>query len=105
NYEAKPEDMDGLVEDIRRILREDEGVHQEYMLVNFTGFGEHALEILVYYFTISVKWQEHMDVRQRVNIKIMRAIAARGLAIAVRARNVYFRGAVARAMAGDRDGG
>lgn len=103
-YETRPDQMDALVEDIRRILREDEGVHQEFILVNFTDFGQSGLEILVYYFTITIKWLEHMDVRQRINLKIMRAIEARGLSLAVPARNVYFRGEVAQALAGGMSG-
>lgn len=94
-YESKPEDMEGLVEDIRGLLREDEGVNQDFILVNFTDFAESSLNILVYYFTNSIAWLEHMDVRQRINCKIMRAVDARGLSIAFPTRTVYFEGDIA----------
>lgn len=99
-YEATPEQMDGLVEDIRNILRSDEGVNQDFILVNFTDFGESSLEILVYYFTSTIKWLEHMDVRQRINLKIMDAVRAKGLSIAFPTRTLYFEGDVARKLAG-----
>jgi len=54
-------------------------VHQEFILVNFTDFGESSLDILVYYFTSSTAWLDHMDIRQRINVKIMKAIQERGL--------------------------
>ena len=57
----------------------DAGVHQEFILVNFTDFGEGSLDILVYYFTSSTAWLDHMDIRQRINVKIMKAIQERGL--------------------------
>jgi MscS family membrane protein len=98
-YETSAEDMDGLVQDIRRLLREDEGVHQEFILVNFTDFGASSLDVLVYYFTTSTKWLEHMDVRQRINLKIMRAVKARGLSIAFPTRTLYFEGDIARRLA------
>lgn len=98
-YEATAEDMEGLVEDIRAILRTDEGVNQEFILVNFTDFGGSSLDILVYYFTLSTKWLEYMDVRQRVNCKIMRAIRARGLSIAFPTRTLYLDGQIASKMA------
>lgn len=98
-YSTSPADMEGLVQDIRQLLREDEGVHQEFILVNFTDFGDSALEILVYYFTKSTKWLEHMDVRQRINLKIMLAVDARGSSIAFPTRTLRFDGEIARRLA------
>jgi len=98
-YNSGPDEMTGLVEDMRQLLRDDEGVDQSFILVNFMDFGESSLNILVYYFTKSTAWLEHMDVRQRVNVKIMKAIKARGLAMAFPSRTVYFDGDVAKAMA------
>lgn len=98
-YETSPEDMEGLVEDIRRLLREDPDVHQDFILVNFTDFGSSSLDILVYYFTVTTKWVAHMSVRQRINLKIMRAVKARGLSVAFPTRTLYFEGDIARRMA------
>ena len=39
-----------------------------------------------------------MAVRERVNLKIMKAVEARGLSIAFPTRTVYFEGDVARGM-------
>lgn len=97
-YSTSPENMEGLVEDIRQLLREDEGVHQEFILVNFTDFGESALEILVYYFTKTTRWLDHMDVRQRINLKIMKAVAARGSSIAFPTRTLHLDGDLARRL-------
>ncbi len=99
-YEASAEDMEGLVADIRQLLAEDDGVQQDFILVNFTDFGDSSLDILVYYFTKTTAWVQHMDVRQRVNCKIMRAIKARGLSVAFPTRSLYLEGQVARKMAG-----
>lgn len=99
-YESTPEQMEGLVEDIKAILRNDAGVQQDFMLVSFTDFGSSSLDILVYYFSSSVKWLEYMDVRQRINLAIMRAVSARGMSVAFPTRTLYFEGDVARGMAG-----
>ena len=98
-YSTSPENMEGLVEDIRALLREDEGVHQEFILVNFTDFGDSALQILVYYFTKTTKWLEYMDVRQRINLKVMKAVAARGSSIAFPTRTLHLDGDIARQLA------
>ncbi len=99
NYSTPPDVMQQIVEDIRQLLRDDEGVQQDFILVNFTGFGESSLDILVYYFTTTTKWLEHMDVRQRVNLKIMNAIQARGSSIAFPTRTINFEGDIAERLA------
>lgn len=99
SYEATAEDMEGIVADIKQLLKEDEGVQQEFMLVTFTDFGESSLDILVYYFTKSTAWVPHMEVRERMNCKIMRAIQKRGLSIAFPARTLYMDGPVASKLA------
>lgn len=98
-YEATAEDMEGLVEDIKTLLKEDEGVQQDFILVSFTDFGDSSLNILVYYFTKTIAWVPHMEIRQRVNCKIMRAIKKRGLSIAFPARSLYLEGPVASKLA------
>ncbi len=98
-YESSAADMEGLVDDIRQLLRDDEGVHPEFILVNFTDFGPSSLDVLVYYFTKTTAWLEHMDVRQRVNCKVMRAIHDRGLSIAFPTTTMYLDGPVASQMA------
>lgn len=100
-YESSADDMAGIVEDIKKLLKEDEGVDQDFILVSFTDFGESSLNILVYYFTASTAWLEHMAVRERVNQNIMKAVEARGLSIAFPTRTVYFEGDIAKGMAGE----
>lgn len=99
-YEATAEDMEGVVEDIRQILRSDEDVEQEFILVSFTDFGDSSLDVLVYYFTKTVSWLEYMDVRQRINCQIMKAIRTRGLSIAFPTRSLYLDGPAGKKLAG-----
>jgi MscS family membrane protein len=100
-YETSPETMEAIVEDIRRLLREDDGVQQDFILVNWTDFGSSSLDILVYYFTVTTKWLEYMDVRQRINVKIAKTVAAHGSSVAFPTRTLYFEGDIAKRMAGD----
>lgn len=99
-YETNPETMEQIVEAIRDVLRTDEGVNQEFILVNWTDFGSSSLDILVYYFTTTTKWLEHMDIRQRINVKIAKVVAAHGSSVAFPTRTLYLEGEVARKLAG-----
>lgn len=100
-YETTPDTMEAIVEAIRGALREDPDINQEFILVNWTDFGASSLDILVYYFTKTTKWLEYMDVRQRMNCKIAKIVAAHGSSVAFPTRTLYLEGEVARRMAGD----
>jgi MscS family membrane protein len=81
-YATGPDQMQGILEDFRRLLREDPGVHPGQIVVNFVDYGESSLDIQIVYFTSDPDWQRHLEVRERVNLKIMRAVEARKLAFA-----------------------
>jgi MscS family membrane protein len=82
-YGTTPDEMDAILGDIRSILGGDPDVHPGLVAVNFTDYGESTLDIQIVYFTADPDWQRHLDVRERINLKIMRAMAARGLAFAL----------------------
>lgn len=88
-YGARPEQIEALVDGIREILINHPGVDQGYHLVSFTEFSDEGLGIFVYYFTSSTVWKEHMQVRQEVNLAIMRLVDSLGLTLGVPERRVY----------------
>ena len=88
-YSTTPEQMEELLQRIRQLLQDDEGVDQDFFLVRFTGFGASSLDIFLYYFTKSTKWDEHLAVRERVNLNIMRAVNGMGLSIAFPTRSIH----------------
>ena len=99
-YETPPDTMEKIVEAIREVLRNDEGVNQEFILVNWTDFGSSSLDILVYYFTATTKWLEYMDIRQRINVKVANIVLEHGSSVAFPTRTLYLEGEVARKLAG-----
>jgi MscS family membrane protein len=98
-YDTKPEQLEALLEEIRGILRSDEGVHNDTIVVNFTNYGASSLDIQMVYFSSDPDWGKHMALRERLNLKIMRAVAARGLSFAFPTQTVLLDGPVAKALA------
>lgn len=88
-YATTAEQMEELLERIRQLLRDHEGVDQDMFLVRFTDFGASSLDIFLYYFSKSIKWDEHLAVRERINLSIMRIIREMGLSIAFPTRSIY----------------
>ena len=72
-------------------VRSHPGVDQSYWLVYFTDFGASSLDIFVYYFSKSIVWAEYLEVRQDVNLKIMRKLAEMGLEFAFPSQTVYLK--------------
>lgn len=87
-YGASADQIEALVKGIREILATHPGVDQGFHLVNFTEFGDNGLGIFVYYFTKSTVWREHMEVRQEVNLAIMRLVESLDLTLGVPERRV-----------------
>ncbi len=88
-YSSTPEQMRAAVEQIRSMLREHRHIDQEFILVNFTDFSASSLDILVYCFTSTTRWDEYLRVREDVCLQIMDIIAALGMEMAFPSRSIY----------------
>jgi MscS family membrane protein len=101
-YSTTPEQMEAVLADLRRILAEDPGVHQDFIVVNFTDYNASSLDIAITYFTADPDFRRHLAVRERINLKIMRAVAARGLSFAFPTQTFHVEDEVARKLVGVR---
>jgi MscS family membrane protein len=88
-YSTTADEMETLLKRIRQLLTDDDGVDSTFFLVRFTDFGASSLDIFLYYFTKSIKWDEHLAVRERVNLNILRVIREMGLSIAFPTRSIH----------------
>jgi MscS family membrane protein len=88
-YKTTAIQMSEAVAAIRRILIEHEGVDQKFFLVRFTDFGQSSLDIMVYYFSKSILWDEYLAVREDVNLRIMDALEDLDLEIAFPTRTLH----------------
>ena len=80
-YDSPPDAIQLALADIRALLRADPGVHQGLVVVSLADFSDSSLRVQVLYFTVDPDWESHMAVRERVNFGILRAFAARGVAL------------------------
>ena len=90
-YESTAEQMQKAVDGIRVILKDHEGVYQDFYLVYFTDFGQSSLDIFVYYFTKTTNWAEYLRVRQDINLRIMGLLESLDMEVAFPSRTVYLR--------------
>lgn len=89
-YDTSPEKMETILADIREILKTEPGVHTTGSTAFFTDYADSALNIQIVYFSANPDWAKHLELRERINLKIMRAVAARGLSFAFPTRTLQF---------------
>ncbi len=88
-YSTSPEQMEYVVEGIKRLILDEQGMFHESFYVNFVGFGGSSLDVLIYCFTETTAWGEYMDIRQRFYLNIMRLVAEAGSGFAFPSQSLY----------------
>jgi MscS family membrane protein len=71
-YDTSPEQLQGMCEGIRAILAANPRVRKDFYEVHFSGFGSHALEIMVYFFFETDSWSDELHQRHNVFMEIVR---------------------------------
>ncbi|MDP1836642.1 MAG: mechanosensitive ion channel [Chlamydiales bacterium] len=79
-----PDQMVVILQDFREILSSDGGVEPDSYLVYWTEFGHYSMNIMIQYFTITTAMPDHLECRERINLKLLSATLARGMNIAIR---------------------
>jgi MscS family membrane protein len=81
-YDATPDQMEAIVAEIRRLITAEAEVDPTSVHTYFRDFNASSLDIWIAYNTKDPDFAKHMALRQRLNIAIMRAVAAKGLEFA-----------------------
>ena len=88
-YQSKPDQVRAAVAQIEAYLRGSSDIDQDFLMVKFTAFNDSSLDILVYCFTVTTQWAEHLQVRQDVQLAIMDILAELDLEIAYPTRTLH----------------
>ncbi len=89
-YSTSPDQMDEVIAALRETIGTVEGVDANSdVSVEFSDFGASSLDISVMYYAKQIDYAYYMATRRRVNLAIMRVIAARNLSFAFPSTSVY----------------
>lgn len=88
-YATTPAQLQAGVAAIRGVLEADRRISQDFMLVNFTNFGPSSLDIFIYAFTLTTRWDEYMQVREELLLEFMRQFEHLGLSFAFPSQSLY----------------
>ncbi|MDX2186062.1 MAG: mechanosensitive ion channel family protein [Opitutaceae bacterium] len=91
-YNTKAGQLEEVVDEIRKIIATDDGVDPTSPIVQFSSFGASSLDIFVVYLTRTADFAEHLRVKQRINLAIMRSVEGRGLSFAFPTQTIQLEG-------------
>ena len=89
-YSTTTEQITNIVDDIKTMLQTHEGIsHDDTLLVNFESFGDSSLNIFVYTFTNTANWEHYLQIREDINLKIMKIVEKHGSSFAFPSQSIY----------------
>jgi MscS family membrane protein len=101
-YDTPPERIDAFCEGIRELVRRHPHMRKDYFHVYLNGFGESALEVLVYVFFEVPDWGVELEARHQLANDILRLADALGVELAVPSRTVFLHRATRAGEGGER---
>ncbi len=90
-YETPPEKIEALCEGVRELVRLHPYMRKDYYQVYFNGYGDSALEILVYVFWETPDWNTELRERHRFLLDILRLANRLGVDFAYPTQTVYWK--------------
>lgn len=97
-YDTKPEQIEALVADVRRVILAEPDVDPTSLQVYFRDLNTFSMDIWVAYNTKNPDFATHMEIRQRLNLAFIKTVAARGLSMAFPTQTIEFQGEIARRL-------
>jgi MscS family membrane protein len=96
NYDATPEQLRFIVEDIRQCILAEAAVDTNSVMVFFRDLSASSLDLWIVYVAQGPDFQQSLALKQRVNLEIMRLVAARGLMFAFPSSVMHLDGPIAK---------
>ena len=100
NSDTTPDQLEAAVADIRALLLADAEIEPASVMVYFRDFNTSSLDLWVVYMSREADAKKGFALKQRINLALMRALAARGLSFAFPTQVMHLDGPIAKQLAG-----
>ena len=91
-YNTGPEQIEKICSGIVELLEQKDFVHDEGVRARFTDFAEDAILIKVHCFLKTVEFPQSLEFREKLNLEIMKIVAAEGARFALPGRAIQLEG-------------
>ncbi|MDF2789663.1 MAG: mechanosensitive ion channel family protein [Neobacillus sp.] len=89
NYQTSKEQIERVVKQIEQMLRTHDEIHPDTIMVAFDHYNDSSLDILLYFFTNTTVWAEHVKIKHDINLAIMGILEEEGVEVAFPSRTIY----------------
>ena len=89
-YSTNSNQIKTIMGEIKEMLKQHEGISQnDSLMVNFDTFGDSSLNIFIYTFTKTANWATYLDIKEDINLKIMKIVEDNGSTFAFPSQSIY----------------
>lgn len=88
-YSTTAKQIEELLKRVREMLTTHPEIHPETIFVYFDTYGVNSYELFFYFFTKTTRWQNYLEVKEDINLKLLRILNELGIEVAVPAASVY----------------
>lgn len=89
-YSTSNEQMTNIMSDIKTMLQNNTNISQkDSLMVNFDTFGDSSLNVFVYAFTKTSNWAKYLEIKENVNLEIMKIVENNGSSFAFPSQSIY----------------
>ncbi len=92
-YDTTPEQMQAFVEGCRGIIKNNSMTRKDNYEVHMVGFGDSALEVMLYFFFECNSWSDELRERHNIFLELMRLARALGVSFAFPTRSLHIESA------------
>ena len=92
-YETTSQQLQAVLEGLRRLLAESPRIAEDKARVRFLGFGQYFLEVEVYAYALATAVPDFLEIRENFLMEAMRVVEESGTRLALPSEIHYVRGA------------
>ncbi len=82
SYDTPPPKVQAFCEALRAVISGMPGMRRDYYMVEFHGFGDSTLNVLLYCFMVCKDWNEELRIRGHLNLEILNIAKELGVSFA-----------------------
>jgi MscS family membrane protein len=88
-YDTSPDQLRYVLVEVQRLLCAHPRVLREPVYIRFVGFGEHSLDLEVFAYIDTADYNEYLEIREDLNLRLMDVITSAGTHLAIPAQIEY----------------
>ena len=88
-YSTTKNQMKNIISKIKEMLFCHDKIRSDVIMVNFTDFDKSSMNIFIYCFTTTSLWNEFLEIKQDVNLKVMEILESESAEFAFPSMSIY----------------